>query len=127
MKPLLILLLSCTLLCAEDMPQPSYVYRAELVRVIDGDTVVMDVDLGFGVWMRGQHLRLLDVEAPEVRGEEKELGLQWSAKLRELLTDRSDLVIQTVKDKKEKYGRYLAVIWADGLNINAEMKKGLTP
>lgn len=112
-------------LIAADAPQPSYVYRAELVRVIDGDTVVMNIDLGFGVWMHNQSLRLLDVEAPEVRGAEKAEGLKWSAKLRDLLKDRSEIVVQTVKDKKEKYGRYLVVIWTDGININAEMKKGL--
>lgn len=117
--------LLCLPLAAADAPQPSYVYRAELVRVIDGDTVVMNIDLGFGVWMHNQSLRLLDVEAPEVRGAEKAEGLKWSAKLRDLLKDRSEIVVQTVKDKKEKYGRYLVVIWADGTNINQEIAKRL--
>ncbi len=125
MKTFFCLLLLALAAPAQESPQPSYVYRAELVRVIDGDTVVMHIDLGFGVWMHNQSLRLLDVEAPEVRGPEKEDGLRWAAKLRALLADRSEIVVQTVKDKKEKYGRYLAVVWADGLNLNEEMKKGL--
>jgi len=57
----------------------SYTYRAELVRVIDGDTVVLNVDLGFEHWLHNQTFRLYGIDAPETRTtdlDEKRRGLQ---------------------------------------------------
>lgn len=51
---------------AERAPEePGYVYRAEVRRVVDGDTVDLDVDLGFGVWRMAERVRLMGVDAPE--------------------------------------------------------------
>lgn len=102
---------------ADEAPKPNYVYRAELVRVVDDRTVALNVDLGFGVWMHNQSIALLGSEAA-VPDEDVSKKV---AKLRELLAERSEIVIQTVKDKKT--GRYLATVWADGVNINEEAKK----
>ena len=51
---------------AQDAPSCGlYTYKANIVRVIDGDTVVADIDLGFDVWLRKEHLRLVGIDAPE--------------------------------------------------------------
>lgn len=90
-------------------PQPSYTYRASSVRVIDGDTLVLDIDLGLSVTRR-ETVRLLGVNAPEVVGAEKPLGLKTKARLIELVTDQR-LVVQTFKDRDDKYGRLLADVF----------------
>lgn len=56
----------------EDHPtEPAYLYRAEVVSVVDGDTIDVDIDLGFYIWIKKQRIRLLDIDAPEMRGESK--------------------------------------------------------
>jgi micrococcal nuclease len=105
---------------------PTYRYRAKYRSAYDADTVRVDVDLGFGVWLQNQSLRLLGVDAPELRGEERPQGIQARNALRSLL-DGADLVVETDKDKSGKYGRWLARLWVqheginggDWLNVNA--------
>lgn len=83
-----------------------YQYRAEITRVIDGDTVVADIDLGFHTWRRDEHLRLWGIDTPELHGDTKVAG----EKAKEALSARvlnQQLVICTIKDEQEKYGRYL--------------------
>ncbi len=80
------------------------------------------MDLGFSTWVHDVRLRLLDVYAPEVRGEQKVLGAVWKSKL-EALSDGKELVIQTIrKGPKEvkTFDRYVAVLWADGVNVNGD-------
>ena len=52
-----------------------YIYNAIITSVYDGDTVTADIDLGFEVWLKGQKLRLLNIDTPEVRGKEKAEGI----------------------------------------------------
>ena len=94
-----------------DEIKPSYVYRALCVSVYDGDTITVDVDLGFGVWMKKQKLRLYGINAPEVRGAEKEEGKISRDAVRAMIPDGCDLVVETKRDKKGKYGRWLANIY----------------
>ncbi|MHA2265720.1 MAG: thermonuclease family protein [Candidatus Thorarchaeota archaeon] len=94
-----------------------YEYRANVVGVYDGDSITVDIDLGFGVWLKGQKVRFLGVDTPEIRGEERELGLISRDALREKILDKS-ITIKTHKDSKGKYGRWLAEIVLDGENIN---------
>lgn len=108
---------------AEDAPQPDYTYWAEFVRIADGDHLVLDIDLGFGVWTRGQTLLLLDAGGADKKPEEREMDNARIAKLRELLTDVTDLVVRTTRDKETKPPRYLVTVWADGVNVNKEMAK----
>jgi micrococcal nuclease len=84
-----------------------YHYRAVIIEVYDGDTVTADVDLGFSVWIRGERLRLARIDAPEVRGADKEAGLAARDFLRGLILDKP-LIVETAKDMKGKYGRYIA-------------------
>ncbi len=88
-----------------------YDYMATLVRVIDGDTVDCDIDLGFGVWLKNQRVRLYGINTPETRTrdlKEKEAGLAAKARLIELLPEK--FVLTSVKDKKGKFGRILGII-----------------
>jgi micrococcal nuclease len=94
-----------------------YHYRAVITELYDGDTVTADVDLGVSVWLRGERLRLARIDAPNVRGDEKESGLAAREFLRDLVLDRS-LIVQTIRDGKGKFGRYIAELWLDGENVN---------
>lgn len=98
----------------------SYTYKAELVRVIDGDTVVLDIDLGFETWLRNQPIRLFGLNTPEITGQEKPEGLKAKAWLEERLSGH-EIVLQSIQDKKEGFGRWLGILHADGANVNDEM------
>ena len=100
-------------------------YRSQLVRVIDGDTVEMDVDLGFRVSSR-LIMRLSGINAPEMRGKSQDAGIAAKAFLSHLITATASsekwVTVRTIQDKQEKYGRYLAVIvLEDGTTANAAM------
>lgn len=100
-----------------------YEYRATVLRVIDGDTVEARVDLGFDVFAV-QRFRLDGINAPETKGESRDAGKAATEYLRTLVAKNATggvLTIQTRKDKREKYGRYLAVLIASGWNLNAVM------
>jgi len=106
-----------------------YHYKALVTAAYDGDTVTADIDLGLKTIVKGEKLRLNRINTPEVRGEEREAGLVSRDWLRERIVGRS-VLIETFKDKKGKYGRYIAEIWLpknDGYtNINDELvAKGL--
>lgn len=105
------------------MNEKCFYYRAQVVSVYDGDTCRADIDLGFGIWKKKETLRLHRINAPEVRGETREDGLQSRDFLRGLILDK-DVVVQSIKDRQGKYGRYLAEIWlyenrtGEWLNVN---------
>jgi micrococcal nuclease len=90
-----------------------YEYRAQLIRVVDGDTVWLDVDLGFDV-RRKDSFRLYGINTPEMNTAE---GVTAKARLEELLKP-GGITVTTEKDRREKYGRYLATLWVSGANIN---------
>lgn len=94
-----------------------YHYRAKIVAVYDGDTVTADIDLGFHVWLRGEKLRLIRINAPEVRGPERPQGLKSRDALRRHILGKK-VIVETIKDRKGKYGRYLAEIWLGEENVN---------
>ena len=96
-------------------------YRARIVRVIDGDTVVAEIDLGFHVSLRAT-LRLAGIDTPEVRGPTREAGHAATEYLELLLKKLAgperQLTVRTQKDRTGKYGRYLAVLIAGDRNLN---------
>jgi micrococcal nuclease len=98
-----------------------YEYRGYVRKIYDGDTITVDIDLGFGIVFKGQKLRLLRLNAPEVRGEQRPEGLKSRDALRELIGNKW-VTIRTTKDKKGKYGRWLAEVLIDQndtqLNVN---------
>ncbi len=99
-----------------------YTYHAKISKVYDGDTVTATIDLGFNVVLKGEKIRLYGLNAPEVRGDERAEGLKSRDWLREKILGKQ-VILKTIEDKKGKYGRYLGIIYLDGVNINAEMVK----
>jgi micrococcal nuclease len=85
--------------------------------VHDGDTFTVDIDLGFGVWLKDQIIRLYGINAPELKGEFRSLGFTSRDRLSEL-TINKEIILETIKDKKEKYGRWLGIVSVDGKNVN---------
>lgn len=102
------------------MLPPQFVYRAIVIDVYDGDTITLDIDLGFGVWIKGQKIRLYGIDAPELRLEEREEGLKTRDWLRDLILNK-EVVIETLKDKKEKYGRWLGKIYYNSELVNERL------
>lgn len=95
-----------------------YVYPGEVLRVVDGDTVnvrliLIDTDLGFNAVTRLTHdikLRLGGINAPEMSTQEGKNAKQY---LSSIIAPGTQCIVYTVKDRTEKYGRYLAWIYID--------------
>lgn len=105
-----------------------YHYKAIITDIYDGDTVTADIDLGCGIWLRSEKLRLYGINAPEMRGPEKPQGIISRDWLREQVFNslNGEVLIETIKDKHGKYGRLLAILYkpdAEGklINLNAQM------
>jgi micrococcal nuclease len=94
-----------------------YRYNAIVNSIHDGDTLNVDIDLGFGIWLRNQNIRLYGINAPELKGLTKEAALKSRSRLSELVIGKK-IIIETIKDKKEKYGRWLGKIFVDNIFIN---------
>ena len=105
-----------------------YTYKARLIRVIDGDTVDAEIDLGFGVYMK-QRVRLYGINTPDSRSkeqEERERGLASKQRLTEILT--REFIVETILNKRGKFGRILGILYVeqeDGIrnNINETLVK----
>lgn len=89
-----------------------YEYRAFVRKVYDGDTIYADIDLGSGVELKNQPIRLIGVNAPEISGEAPENGLKSRDALSGLIFNKW-VWIKTVQDKKDKYDRWLGEIFID--------------
>lgn len=97
------------------MSSNRFFYRAEIERVVDGDTIDVTIDLGFSI-LHKTRLRLFGVDAPEPRTknpEEKALGIAAAEYVEEWLRQFDDIYVRTIKDKGGKYGRMLAYIYSD--------------
>jgi len=91
-------------------------YKAHIVKVYDGDTVTANIDLGFCVILKKQRLRLIGINAPEIRGSQRPAGILVRDRLREMILDK-DVIVQTYQDKKGKYGRWIADIKVDDVSV----------
>jgi len=87
----------------------TYVRNAILLRVIDGDTVDLRIDLGFRVWIE-QRVRLLGVDCPEMTGPTRAAGMAAKTATEMWFRTASAIVVQTVLDKRDGFGRVLARI-----------------
>lgn len=104
-----------------------YTYKAEVIKVVDGDTIDVDIDLGFGTWQRNVRLRLNRIDAYETRlykgttEAEKQLGLAGKEYVRQLCDDNPTQVTVTTTEKG-KYGRWIAEVMVrrhtDDISIN---------
>ena len=90
-----------------------YEYRATIRRVVDGDTVDVDIDLGFGIWLKDERVRMMGIDTPESRTRdkvEKKFGKAAGARLKSLLGKTAVLKTKVAKDgedMKGKFGRIL--------------------
>lgn len=90
-----------------------YEYKTKVVKIVDGDTVDVDIDLGFGIWMKNERVRIMGIDTPESRTRdlvEKKFGLAAKERLKQLLGDKPVLKTQIAKngeDMKGKFGRIL--------------------
>ena len=98
-------------------------YKCKILRVVDGDTIDVDIDLGFGIWMHKERVRLLGIDTPESRTrdlEEKKYGLAAKEFLTKWVTS-GGLTIKTTKDARGKFGRILGELWCFNTNVNEKM------
>ena len=102
-----------------------YEYNCKIVRVIDGDSIILDIDLGFGLWIHGESIRLFGVDCPECRSrdkEEKAAGLAAKDFVKRLLHDGGTYTLTT--KEKGKFGRYLGTIFlTEKTSINDALVK----
>ena len=103
-----------------------YTYKAKLDRVVDGDTIDVNIDLGFDISVH-KRVRLAGINAPESRTkdlEEKKKGLASKARLIELL-DKGDLVVES--KELGKYGRVIGdlTIYPDNLDLPININETL--
>ena len=101
-----------------------YEYRCKIIRVVDGDTVDVDIDLGFGVWMHKERIRLHGIDTPESRTrdlEEKKYGLLAKEQIESFMPIGSMQTLVTVKDKVGKFGRILGKFLIHDKKTDAQM------
>lgn len=97
-----------------------YKYKATVRSIYDGDTITADIDLGFGVILSKQKIRLYGIDTPELRGEDRPDGLISRDWLRDKI-DGKEIILETIKDKTGKYGRWLGIIHFEGVNLNEQL------
>lgn len=103
-----------------------YQYKAVIKKVIDGDTVDVDIDLGFNVWLNNQRIRLYGIDTPESRTSdkvEKVFGNLAKSKILEFCPVGANIILQTkTDDSRGKYGRILGeLVTNEGVNVNEYM------
>ena len=95
-------------------------YDVKVIRVVDGDTVDVDIDLGFGVTLTDERVRIMGIDTPESRTRdkvEKKFGLAAKARLKELMKKGAKLITtedRKGEDMKGKFGRILGDFKVDG-------------
>ena len=83
-------------------------YKCDIVRVVDGDTVDVDIDLGFGIWVRNERVRLYGVDTPESRTRDLQEKFYGKYATEYLIAKLGDsCILRTKKDRAGKFGRVL--------------------
>jgi len=104
-----------------------YEYSCEVKRVVDGDTIDCVLDLGFSVFHKCR-VRLYAIDTPESRTrnrDEKARGLLAKQFLIDSIKDKKVVLKSKLRDSRGKFGRVLAEVWVNGINVNEDMvKKG---
>jgi len=109
------------------MDKDPYIYRVKkVIKVVDGDTIDADIDLGFDISLT-KRVRLSGVDTPESRTtdlKEKALGLEVKEWLKKKLQDQTDIIIKTeLPDSTEKYGRILGQLFVGDKEVMSVNKK----
>lgn len=91
-----------------------YTYKIVIDRVVDGDTIVVDIDLGFDIWIRKERVRLSGLDTPETRSTdltEKNLGLKAKQLVSELVSgSQLEATLYSRQYERGKYGRVIGDI-----------------
>jgi len=94
-----------------------YEYKGFVRKVYDGDTITVDIDLGFDVILKNQKIRLARINTPEIRGKERSEGLKSRDALRNKIGSKW-IKLKTYQDKKGKWGRWIGEIWIKDECVN---------
>ena len=90
-------------------------YRVKIRRVVDGDTVDVDIDLGFGVWLYKERVRLYGIDTPESRTRDKIEKIYGNAAkeyVKKFCDDKKGMILKTkTYDSKGKFGRIMGELW----------------
>lgn len=97
------------------MVSPAYRYRATVDRVIDGDTYLLRLDLGFRASIV-VHLRVRGYDAPELHGADHGRGVAAKLAAEEFLAKATVVVVETYKDT-QSFARWIADVYTDGVSI----------
>ena len=95
-----------------------YHYRITGLSIYDGDSFRADIDLGLFTWLRRQAFRLFGVDAPELRGQTIVAGRLARDEFIRLTAGHEYLWVRTFRDNKEKYGRWLALVFTDQADVD---------
>ena len=101
-----------------------YEYSCKIVKVVDGDTADVDIDLGFGVWLKKQRIRFYGIDTPESRTSdkvEKIYGLMAKDVVLHFLPVGSAQTLRTKQDDKGKYGRILGEFLIHDAKTDSQM------
>ena len=101
-----------------------YEYRCKVRRVVDGDTVDIDIDLGFGVWLHKERVRIYGIDTPESRTrdkEEKKYGLMAKEFVKQFVKGDSIKLTTQKYDAKGKFGRIHGDIIVDNKSLSDTM------
>ena len=100
-------------------------YRAKVIKIVDGDTVDLDIDLGFDVVLANQRVRLYGIDTPESRtidAEEKYYGQLSKQFLVDYCPVGSNITLKThLDDERGKFGRILGELYVNNVNLNEQM------
>lgn len=106
-------------------------YKAKVIRVVDGDTLELELDLGFDTF-RKEKVRLARVDTPEVYGVKKESAEYQKGQLASQFTKEwiektnGEIVVKTEKDKTGKYGRYIVEVFAsEGDSVGENLQEAI--
>ncbi|WP_294402666.1 thermonuclease family protein [uncultured Clostridium sp.] len=103
------------------MSKKKYFYEnVEIIKIIDVDTIDVGIDLGFDLW-KNARIRFYGINAPEITGVEKPLGIIARDFLIKLTPVNSFIKLQTLG--QDKFGRWLGIIYKDDLNVNEYLVK----
>ena len=100
-----------------DTPKINYIFRGDLIRVVDGDTIEVSVDRGFHDHTR-MMVRLYGVDTPEPRGPERAAGRWVTDQVVEWIGDRTECILHSVVYRRDMYGRALFRVWFGDEELN---------